>query len=268
MVDRGPDEIGHRPMTLLAAALWTTALSLLGRVCVQVTQAVRPGALSDVVNLGACVVLATSIMIFAVVRVHAREESLRATLGVTWPSVIHVILSIAVGAGLYPLLSTVQDLAMKRWPIATEDVELAEKVIAVPTMSARLAFVVSAFVVIPIARELFFRGLLYGAVRRATNARIAALATAFFFAALTPDWRTLPCAVALGLALARLRERTGSVVAPIAAHLAYRAVVAIPLLRGADPTEDVTYPTKWVVGGAVIAVLALAAVGTGGRRDD
>jgi membrane protease YdiL (CAAX protease family) len=267
MVDKG-DESGHRPMTPLAAALWTTALWLLETVCVGVTQAVRPGALSDIVNLGACTALATSIIVFAVVRLHARDVSLRATLGVTSPAPLHVVLAVAAGAGLYPLLSTIEDLAAKRWPAGPDEADMASKLLAVPTTSARVALVVSAFVIMPLARELFFRGLLYGAVRKATNAHTAAIATSVFFAASQLDWHTLPSTLAFGFALARLRERTGSVLAPIAAHLAYWAVVAVPILRGADPMADIVYPTKWILGGAVIAVLALSAVGTGGRKEE
>jgi membrane protease YdiL (CAAX protease family) len=255
-------------MTPLAAALWTTALWLGENVCVSVTQALRPGALSDVVNLGACTALATSLLVFLMVRVHAREVSLRATLGVAWPAPLHVLLAIAAGAGLYPLLSTIDDLAQKRWPSPVDESEALAKLLSVPTTSARIALVVSAFVVIPLARELFFRGLVYGEVRRATNVRTATIASAVFYAASQLDWRSLPTTLVLGLALARLRERSGTVVAPIAAHLAYWSVAAIPILRGRDPMEDVTYPTRWVVGGAVIAVLALAAVGAGSRKDE
>jgi membrane protease YdiL (CAAX protease family) len=255
-------------MTPLAAALWTTALWLLEMVCVGVTQAARPGALSDIVNLGACTALATSIIVFAVVRLHARDASLRATLGVTPPAPLHVVLAVAAGAGLYPLMSTIADLAARRWPAGPKEAELASQLLAVPTTSARVALVVSLFVVMPLAREIFFRGLLYGEIRRATNVHTAAIATSVFFAAAQLDWHTLPSTLAFGFALARLRERTGSVLAPIAAHLAYWAVVAIPILRGADPMESTIYPTKWIVGGAVIAVLALSAVGTGSRREN
>jgi membrane protease YdiL (CAAX protease family) len=255
-------------MTPLAAALWTLALWLAENVCVGVTQALRPGALSDVVNLGACTALATSVLVFLMVRVHARDVSLRATLGVLPPAPLHVVLAVAAGAGLYPLMSTIDDLAQKRWPLPSDQSETLAKVLAVPTSGARVALVVSAFVVIPLARELFFRGLVYGGVRRATSVRTATIASALFYAASQMDWRVLPTTLALGLALARLRERTGTVVAPIIAHLAYWAVVAVPILRGQDPMEDIVYPTRWIVGGAVIAVLALTFVGAGSRREE
>ncbi len=40
-----------------------------------------------------------------------------------------------------------------------------------------------------------------------------------------------------------------------------------PILLGRDPSADVTYAPRWIVGGAIIAALALAAVGTGRSED-
>jgi membrane protease YdiL (CAAX protease family) len=272
MVDSRDDTPGHHPMTPLAAALWTTGLWLLETVCIAVTEAVRPGAVKDVVNMAACTALATSVAVFAMVRVHAREVSLRSTLGVALPGPLPLLLSVAAGAGLYPLLSTIEELTRSRWPWSDKELEGVQKLLELPTMSARIALVVSLLVVVPLARELFLRGLVYGAVKRATNVRTATLATAMFFAALEMDWRSLATTFVLGLALARLRERTGTVTAPVVATLSYGAVAAVPILRGRDAMEVLMHPmhwipTRWIAGGAVIALLALAAVGASRRED-
>jgi len=107
------------------------------------------------------------------------------------------------------------------------------------------------FVVIPVAAELFFRGILFGGLSRGSSSRVAVLATTALFALSysMPDPRDLPTAAILGLAFAWLRARCGSVVAPIVAHVAFWAVEGIPILRGRDPAADVTYPTRWIVGG-------------------
>jgi membrane protease YdiL (CAAX protease family) len=94
------------------------------------------------------------------------------------------------------------------------------------------------------------------------------VASSVFFAASQFDWRTIPTTLVLGLALARLRDRTGSVLGAMAAHLAFWSVAGIPILRGADPAADVTYSPRWIAGGAVIALLALVAVGAGHRSDE
>jgi membrane protease YdiL (CAAX protease family) len=267
MVDSPDSQRIDRPMTPLAAALWTVALWLLENVCVQVTEAARPGALSDIVNLGACQVLATSLVVFVMVRVHARETSLRVTLGVAPLAPLHALLAIAAGAGLYPLLSTIDDRILKRWPYPADDNTLMEKLLEVPTLSARVALVVAAFLIMPVTRELFFRGIVFTEVRRLRGAAVAMVTSAVFFAASQFDWRTIPTTLVLGLVLARFRDRTGSVFGAIVAHLAFWSVAAVPILRGSDPAADVTYSLRWIVGGAVIALLAVVAVGAGRRED-
>jgi membrane protease YdiL (CAAX protease family) len=250
---------GDRPITPLVAAFWTIALFLLDLVCIQVTEAARPGAQADFVSIGACEALATSAILFAMVRVHAREASLRLTLGVRPPAVLHVVLAAAVGAGLLPLMSTVDELVVRRFPDPSD--AMAERLLAdLPSYQARVALVVAMCVVVPIARELFFRGIVFGEVKRATNARTAIVATALFFGTFLPDLRLMPTRLGLGFALALLRERSGTVVTAIVAHMAFVAIEGVPVLRGADPSASVTYSTKWILGGAAIAVLALAGV--------
>jgi membrane protease YdiL (CAAX protease family) len=203
------------------------------------------------------------------VRVHARETSLRVTLGVTPLAPLQFLLSIAAGAGLYPLMSTVDDMVLKRWPAApSPDDTLMAKLLEVPTLGSRVALVVAAFVVMPLARELFFRGIVFTELRRSSRLWVAMVASSVFFAASQFDWRSIPTTLVLGLALARLRDRTGSVLAAVVAHVAFWSVAGIPILRGADPAADVTYPMRWIAGGAVIAVLALVAVGAGHRSEE
>jgi len=263
-----PEEATDRPLTPLAAAGWSIGLGLLESCAVQATEAVRPGALSDVVNLGACTVLATSIVVFAMMRVHARDASLRATLGVRPVAPLHLALAIAAGAGLHPLLSTIDDRIVERWPFGADDAAAMEKLLRVTTASSRVALVVAAFVAMPLARELFFRGILFGELRRATSARVAMVGSAVFYACSSLDWRMMPTALVLGLALVRLREQSGTVLSAAVAHVAYWAVEGVPILRGRDPGASVVYPTRWIVGGAVFALLALVAVGAGKREDE
>ncbi len=261
-----PDEPSDRPLTPLAGALWAVALTMLVLFAISATEQVRPGAQTDIVNLAACQVLATSVVIFAMVRMHAREVSLRATLGLRPVAALHALLAVAAGAGLHPLLATVDAWVARRWPI--DDPQVAERVQTLLTSSPRVALVIASVAVMPIASELFFRGILYGGIRQTTNVRAAAIATAVFYACANLDPQQMPTALVLGFAMAWLRERTGTVLAPILAQLAYGAVEGIPVLRGRDPMADVTYPPKWIAGGAIIAMLALAAVGAGRREED
>jgi len=204
-----PEEPSSRPMSLLTGALWSVALTMTVMVVVSLTQAARPGADADVVSLATSQLLATSVVVFAMVRWHAREVSLRATLGFRGIAPLHVALSLAAGAALCPLLSTIDDAILKRWPI--DDAAAAEHLQSVISSSSRVSLVLAALVVVPVAREVFFRGVLYGGLRATTKVGPAVMATAVFFAFSTLEPQQIPTTLALGLALGWLRERSGTV---------------------------------------------------------
>jgi membrane protease YdiL (CAAX protease family) len=249
------DTHSDRRLSLPGAALWALALWLLEHVCFEMTEAIRPGAITDVVNVTGCVVLATSIVIFAMVRVHARDESLRAALGLRSLGPLRLALCLAAGLGLGPALASLDDLVAKRWPYDDPD-ELAnmQKLLG---SSTRLALVAAVFVVIPIAREMFFRGVLYGELRKAASTVTAVALTSLLFTVFPLDWRSMPSALVLSFSLGWLRAKGGSVIAPIVAHLAFWSVQGIPILGGADPGAGATYPPRWIAGGLAVALLAL-----------
>ena len=252
----------ERPLSLTAAALWTVALWLLEHICFEVTEALRPGAITDIVSVSGCVVLATSVIVFAMMRVHAPDGSVRATLGVRGLGPIRLLLSAAAGVGLCPALSTVDDLIAKRWPY--DDPEALASIDKLLGSSTHVALVVGVFVVIPLAREAFFRGVVFGELRQTTSVVVTVAATSLLFTVFSLDWRSMPTALVLALSLGWLRARTGSVIAPVVAHLAFWSVQGIPILRGADPAADITYPTNWVGAGMALAIVALALTGLQG----
>jgi membrane protease YdiL (CAAX protease family) len=253
---------------LPAAGLWATALWLLEHLCFEITESVRPGAITDIVSVSACVVLATSIIAFAMLRVHAPNDSVRATLGVRVVRPLRLLLSAVAGACLCPALSTLDDLVAKRWPY--DDPAALESMQKLLASSSHLGLVFCVFVIIPLSREIFFRGLLFGQLdppgplaaagdSSSSGAAMAFLTTTLFFTVFSLDWRSMPSALVLGVALGWLRLRTGSLVAPVVAHLAFWSVQGIPILRGADPAADVTYPVRWMAAAAAVALVALVA---------
>jgi membrane protease YdiL (CAAX protease family) len=83
----------------------------------------------------------------------------------------------------------------------------------------------------PVVEELFFRGILYGALRQAWGAVPAACGVSLIFALLHPQGLlAIPLLFTLGLVLAALREWRGSLVAPIVAHALVNGVTSFLLL--------------------------------------
>jgi membrane protease YdiL (CAAX protease family) len=80
-----------------------------------------------------------------------------------------------------------------------------------------------AVVAAPISEELLFRGFLQPALGRWTGRRLAIILSAAFFAAAHMDLYAMPMLLVLGIALAYVYDRTQSLVAPVALHMAFNS---------------------------------------------
>lgn len=94
---------------------------------------------------------------------------------------------------------------------------------AAATWRERGVLAVVTIVLAPVAEEVFFRGILYSAVRQAGFPRLAFWGTAALFALVHLNLLTFVPLLALALALTLLYERTGNLLASIAAHSAFNA---------------------------------------------
>ena len=84
--------------------------------------------------------------------------------------------------------------------------------------------VLSTVLVAPVAEEVVFRGLVYTRLRRAMPVWAAALLQSLIFASLHGQALWIGYAFVMGLALTVVFERTGSVLASIATHVAFNLV--------------------------------------------
>jgi hypothetical protein len=85
----------------------------------------------------------------------------------------------------------------------------------------------------PVAEELFFRGLLFGGLRRRFGFRAAALISAAVFAAFHVLPLLMPLLFVVGLGLAWVYERRGSLLPAMAAHAAFNVIGYALILRAA-----------------------------------
>lgn len=264
----GDDEREPRAMSFLAAAAWTIALVLSMGVLVQITEAVRPGAQNDAVNFVACKLLAYSVLLFVMVRAYAPTSPMRVALGFRSVSPMHVVLAAVAGAALAPGMAAVDDLIARRYPQSTEEVEAVAAIFATTTRVGRALLVVTLAVAIPVVQELFFRGILFGGLRRGRTLGTAMLATAIYFATAQLSPRFFFTTFAFGLVLAWLRAQSGSVVSAMAAHVAFETVGIVPFARTGDPAADFAYPRSWALGGVLVGILALVAARAIAARDE
>jgi hypothetical protein len=99
-----------------------------------------------------------------------------------------------------------------------------------------IALLVFIGIFTPIAEELFFRGLLYGALRKGINYSgakciwISMIISSLIFSAVHFQWILLPALFAVGMVFALLYEKSGRLAPAIWAHAGFNLVTLINLL--------------------------------------
>jgi membrane protease YdiL (CAAX protease family) len=141
-----------------------------------------------------------------------------------------VRLGLLWGAGAWlgaSLLANVIALGLEALGIEP-DLGAAERALA---MLDPWLLVVPIVIIAPIAEELFFRGVVFNALRREATRRWAYLGSALLFSVIHLSPVTLLPIFLLGLVLARVYERTGSLLAPIVLHATFNGLsVTLALL--------------------------------------
>jgi len=132
---------------------------------------------------------------------------------------------------------------------------------------APLWLVAPLFALVPgIAEELLFRGAFQRSIR---TGWLAILLSGFFFAAYHTDPHHVVAVLPLGLYLAWLGHRTGSVLVPITAHVVNNAAAVITaVLLGTGETPDALFGEDfwWMPAGWAVAAVAITAVWWTTRR--
>ena len=88
----------------------------------------------------------------------------------------------------------------------------------------RLAVMVMAIVIAPVAEEVIFRGYLYPVGKRYFGPFLSLAATSLLFAALHGHAASVPALVALAACLALAYEKSGSLLVPMLMHAVFNAV--------------------------------------------
>jgi membrane protease YdiL (CAAX protease family) len=253
-----------RPLTFVAAALWTLLVLLADAFVVGMTEAGREGAYLDIVSRTGCEALAYSIVFFGILRVHEPETSIRHVLALRRPSIVALFLAIAVGVALSLPAEWIDQILDARFPRSPQDQENLDRLFSVTTVGKRVGLITAVVVVQPIFDELFFRGALFTPLRRTRSAESVVLATAAFEALRSGTPRSISILLVTSLVFAWVRAATGSIFPSIVARVSYMAVAAIPIVVG----RELPKPTKaWLAGSAALALFELFGLKLLSRRD-
>ena len=130
----------------------------------------------------------------------------------------------------YPLLMLVQAMVYgaSGGNVAPQDV--VEFLRSAGSPRDRIAVLVMAIVVAPLAEELIFRGYLYPAGKKYLGSFASALITAALFAVLHGHAASIPALFTLAVCLALSYEKTGSLLVPMVMHAVFNAVSVVGIL--------------------------------------
>lgn len=250
--------MGDRALTAGQALLWAAGAAMLTWVGLGVTVAVRPAAATDIVTVAAVEAVALLTATLFVLRVYAPERAAPAALGVRATHPGFAALGVALGLVLHVPAESLRNLMEQLVP--TPESDLAQRALLLGTEG--WAEVVALFVVVaavvPLVEELLIRGALYGGVVRSSSPTHAVGVTAIAFVVLhLLQWRNAPALLLAGGVLSYLRAASGSLVPPLALHVAFNATTVLALATGAGSATDPLVTTWPVTLGGWAALLGL-----------
>lgn len=152
----------------------------------------------------------------------------------TTPLAQAVLTGIAVALAFLPaawLLGQVSALTMELLgtkPVAQQAVQLLQKTMS---LEQKVFFGIIAVILAPLVEEIFFRGVLYTAVKQAGFPRAALWGSSLFFALTHANVMTFIPLTVLAMVLVWLYEKTGNLLSCIAAHAFFNLVNFVLLLN-------------------------------------
>ena len=130
----------------------------------------------------------------------------------------------------YPLILAAQALASNIFGSADDSQLIVKYFLEHPDLRHRVAVILMAVIVAPVAEEVLFRGYFYGVIRRFGGRIPALLTSSLLFAAIHVHLPSFLGLFLLAVILCLLYERTGSLWASITMHAAFNASTIVVLI--------------------------------------
>lgn len=141
-----------------------------------------------------------------------------------------IFAALSLGAA-FPVVQLANWFSSQVWFADQSSQPIVQTLANDPSISMRLAIILTAVVVAPFAEEFLFRGFLYGVIRKAGGRICAILTTSVLFAAIHLSLPAIPGLIVLAVALALAYELTGTLWVPIFMHAIFNGLsVAVILL--------------------------------------
>jgi len=256
------------PLSVGGAALWSAAAAALLGLGLTALVAIAPAAAHDAVLVGAVELLALLAVALLALRAHAPEQPLGALVGLRPTDPALPALGLLLGALLQLPAAPLRGLVERLAPTPPEALARRALLFEVTGPVDLVGTVVVVACLVPLAEELWTRGVLFGLVApRRGRVVAAAVSVGAFLALHAVTWRELPTLMLAGGVLGLLRAVSGSLLPALALHVAFNATAVLSLVTGvASATRPLAPPPGVVALGSLGVLGALLAVGGIGRR--
>jgi hypothetical protein len=258
-----PTDESIRPMSYFGAALWVTGIHMAFLWVVAAVISLRESASRDLVAQLVCQIVAYSLGLFFMLRVHGPQTPIRQFVAIRSTSPLLVGLATLLGGAVAIPAAALLGAIEKRWPSEESASDFVDLFFQVGRAEQWL---IAAGVVLigPFVEEVVFRGGLFTPLRRDKPAAQVIFLTAAYFALVHLDPRRMVPIFFLGLLLGYLRHASGSLLPALAMHVGFNAIPFIDLLGSRDgaPASDevIDLPVEWLAGSLVACAILIVAI--------
>ncbi len=260
----------ERPLTITAAILWFVAATVAAMLLILTTHRLRPGSETDIVNAVACQAVAYFAAILLAVRVHAGNRTLPDVFALRKTHSAFLVLGALLGAFLQVPAELLQRLVFHFQPMDPEVLQLQADMMRMDTTVSRIMIPLAVVGLGPLVEEMFFRGVLFGGMRRSNGVAITAFIVSVLFAGAHGSSQLFIPLLIVGGVITFLRAASGSLWPCLVAHMTFNAIPVLGMAFGwlkleADPEP---FPLLLSVGGVSGSLLILAALVALSRRSE
>jgi membrane protease YdiL (CAAX protease family) len=235
-------------LSIVSAFLWTFAATVTLVTGLAVTDTAQLAPVTRPIAMAVWEAFVYVAMAAGVLRVHARAESPSAAFGLRHVGVLLVLLACLMGAVVQLPVETLRRAAHALAPPPAELQVARATLLAYSSRADALVVLLSLVVVAPLAEELFFRGALYGQLRRVQGPVSCGSIVALCFVIGHPQTQSwLPLAVVASM-LSYVRETTRSLWPGFALHATFNAVTiatAFMAMPSVQAGLSLPWPVLW-----------------------
>jgi membrane protease YdiL (CAAX protease family) len=250
-------------MSIPEATLWGIGSVVAFGLLLQAAKKLVPDLEHDIPGSSLCQVIAYLALLWVVQTVYFPRTRLAVIFATRPGSWVFYPIAILLGLAIHIPTNAIYEAALARWP-DTSAAEVIMKGFSDLPAWRKVATGVGLVLTTPLIEEAFFRGALFGTLRRHHAPVIAVVTTAaiFGFVHIQPQ-AFLPIGI-VGAALAFMRMASGSLWPGVVLHMTFNGLTFYAMAQGsADAVEPAETMPVWlvVVGTAVTGgLLALADV--------